>query len=184
MLGARRRPDRGATTSRCRDIGEEEQQRDGPVPPQPFGRMGVAGDLFVVRRRRCHCIVSSSFRDLTSQAPSAYATVFMKGSTQLPPLIAVGFAEPTEILSQLGASPECRPSIDGSCGDNCERVTYICLEDWGCCVCYCGRSRRGWTVEKSNLGGHPFPSSYCITIRQLHSLRRLVCLHSRTSAND
>ncbi len=51
------------------------------VPSQPFGRMGVAGDLFVVRRRRCHRIASSSLRDLTSQAPSAYVIVFMAGST-------------------------------------------------------------------------------------------------------
>ena len=53
QIEARRRVD-------ARDIGEEEQQRDGPVPPQPFGRKGVAGDLFVSSRRRCPCIVSSS----------------------------------------------------------------------------------------------------------------------------
>ena len=77
-----RRDDESMSRHSCRDIGEEEQQRDGPAPPQPFGWMGVAGDLFVVRRRRCHCIASSSLRDLTSQAPSAYVTVFMKGSTK------------------------------------------------------------------------------------------------------
>jgi len=60
LAEGQRSPDRGATTSRCRDIGEEEQQRDGRVPPQPFGQMGVAGDLFVSRRRRCPCIASSS----------------------------------------------------------------------------------------------------------------------------
>ena len=54
----------------------------GPARPQPFGRMGVAGDLFVSRRRRCHCIASSSLRNLASQAPSANVTVFMKGSTK------------------------------------------------------------------------------------------------------
>ena len=49
------------------DIGEEKQQRNGPVPPQPFGQMGVAGDLFVSRHRRCPCIASSSFRDLAGK---------------------------------------------------------------------------------------------------------------------
>ena len=108
MLGARRRPDRGATTSRCRDIGEEEQQRDGPVPPQPFGRMGVAGDLFVVRRRRCLCIASSSLRDLSSQNPSPYVTVFMKGSTK-------GHSEKFEVNSKpTGVSPQSRQLPAGS----------------------------------------------------------------------
>ncbi len=60
----------------------EEQQRDGPVPPQPFGRKEVAGDLFVSRRRRCPCIASSSLRELALQAPSANVIVFMKGSTK------------------------------------------------------------------------------------------------------
>ncbi len=45
---------------------EEKQRKDGPVPSLPFGRMGVAGDLFVSRRRRCPCIASSSLRDLAS----------------------------------------------------------------------------------------------------------------------
>ena len=26
---------------------------DAPAPPEPFGRIGVAGNLFVARRRRC-----------------------------------------------------------------------------------------------------------------------------------
>ena len=54
----------------------------GPVPPQPFGRMGVAVDLFVVRRQRCYRIASSSLRNLTSQDPSANVAVFMDGSTK------------------------------------------------------------------------------------------------------
>ncbi len=57
----------------------------GSVPPQPFGRIGVAVDLFVSRRRRCPYIASSSLRDLVSQAPSANVTIFMKGSTGLFP---------------------------------------------------------------------------------------------------
>ena len=32
--------------------------------------MGLAGDLFVVRRQRCFRIASSSLRDLTSQDPT------------------------------------------------------------------------------------------------------------------
>ena len=44
--------------------------------------MGVAGDLFVVRRQRCLRIASSSLRDLTSQDPSANIIVLMEGSTK------------------------------------------------------------------------------------------------------
>ena len=53
----------------------------GGVPPQPSGRMGVAGDLFVVRRRRCSGIASSSLLDLTSQAPSANILGFLQRGT-------------------------------------------------------------------------------------------------------
>jgi len=52
-----------------------------PVPPPPFGLMGVAGDLCVARRRRCPCITSSSLLDLPSQAPSANVMVFMGRDT-------------------------------------------------------------------------------------------------------
>ena len=31
---------------------QEGQRRDGGIPPQPSGRMGLAADLFVVTRRR------------------------------------------------------------------------------------------------------------------------------------
>jgi len=34
-------------------IGNDE---DGAMPPQPFGPMGIAADLFVARRRRCSSI--------------------------------------------------------------------------------------------------------------------------------
>ena len=54
------------------------------VPPPPFGLMGVAGDLRVARRRRCPCIASSSLLDLTSQAPSANAILFMERDTWMP----------------------------------------------------------------------------------------------------
>ena len=49
-----------------------------------LGRMGVAGDLFVVCRQRCYRIASSSLRDLISQDPSANVTVFLQGSTSPP----------------------------------------------------------------------------------------------------
>ena len=55
----------------------------GAVPPQPSGRKGVTADLFVVRRRRCFSIDSSSLLDLASQDPSANVIVFMQGSTSV-----------------------------------------------------------------------------------------------------
>jgi Skp family chaperone for outer membrane proteins len=45
--------------------------------------MGVAGDLFVVRRQRCLCIASSSLRNLTSQDPSANVIVFLQVGTKV-----------------------------------------------------------------------------------------------------
>jgi len=51
------------------------------VPLPPLGLMGVAGDLCVVRRRRCPCIASSSLLDLTSQDPSANVMVFLGRDT-------------------------------------------------------------------------------------------------------
>ncbi len=53
------------------------------VRPQPFGRTGVSGDLFVVPRRRCSGIASSSLRDLASRAPPASITVFTNRSTKI-----------------------------------------------------------------------------------------------------
>ena len=43
--------------------------------------MGMAADLFVVRRRRCFGIDTSSLGDLTSPAPSASVIVFMTQDT-------------------------------------------------------------------------------------------------------
>ncbi len=40
------------------------------------------GTLSRDREARCHCIASSSLRDLTSQPPSANVIIFMKGSTE------------------------------------------------------------------------------------------------------
>jgi hypothetical protein len=34
-------------------IVEERQHSRCPAPPEPAGRMGIAGDLFVARRQRC-----------------------------------------------------------------------------------------------------------------------------------
>ena len=55
------------------------------VPPLPYGRMGVAADLFVACRRRCSCIDSSSLRDLCSQAPSAKGYLFLGQDTRVLP---------------------------------------------------------------------------------------------------
>ena len=60
---------RGATTSRCKGIGEEEQQRSRAVAPATRRAEGIWADLFVARRRRCHRIASSSLRDLDSKFP-------------------------------------------------------------------------------------------------------------------
>ena len=53
------------------------------VPPQPFGRKQVTGDLLVVRRRRCLGIDSSSLLDLVSENPSVNVNVFMGQDTGL-----------------------------------------------------------------------------------------------------
>jgi hypothetical protein len=37
---------------------------DAPAPPEPFGRIGIAGNLCVARRQRCPRIASSSRLDL------------------------------------------------------------------------------------------------------------------------
>ena len=37
---------------------------DAPAPPEPFGRIGIAGNLGVARRQRCPRIASSSRFDL------------------------------------------------------------------------------------------------------------------------
>ena len=62
-------------------IVEEPPQRRAAACRNPSGGMGVAGDLFVVPRRRCHGIAAASLLDLTSQAPSAMAT-FPERSTR------------------------------------------------------------------------------------------------------
>jgi hypothetical protein len=55
----------------------------GAVPPQPSGRKGVTDDLFVVRRRRCEGIDSSSLLDLVSQDPSASANLSLGQDTSV-----------------------------------------------------------------------------------------------------
>jgi putative FmdB family regulatory protein len=81
-------PDRGVTTSRCTDIGEEEEPRNG-VRPAPTQRApGKAGDLFVIRRRRCYGIDSSSFRDLASPSPSQTSSYLWSG------VLTLGFGMP------------------------------------------------------------------------------------------
>ena len=65
--------------ARRRDAGDVRVHRRGaPTPqmpprrPEPEGRMGVVGDLFVARRRRCASTSpSSSHLELASQAPCA-----------------------------------------------------------------------------------------------------------------
>ena len=56
------------------------RSRDNP-PSETLQAHGVAGNLFVVRRRRCPRIASFSLRDLASQAPRANVTVFTNRST-------------------------------------------------------------------------------------------------------
>ena len=51
------------------DIGEEEQQRSRAVAPATRRAEVTLADLFVVCRRRCHRIASSSLRDLGSNLP-------------------------------------------------------------------------------------------------------------------
>ena len=46
-------------------------QQMPPRRPEPFGRVGIAGDLCVARRQRCIDIASSSRLDLASHAPRA-----------------------------------------------------------------------------------------------------------------
>jgi len=51
------------------------------VPPPPFGLMGVAGDLYVARRRRCPCIAFSLLLNFALQAPSTNIIVFVERDT-------------------------------------------------------------------------------------------------------
>jgi len=82
------------------------------VAPPPFGRMEVAGELFVSRLRGCPCIASSSLRHLASQAPNV--TELMKGSTLGR---AVGFKHP--VAPAFSGMTECPP---GLCDKGFERV--------------------------------------------------------------
>ena len=54
----------------------------GPSRPNPLGRWGLRATSLSFVDDDATGIASSSLRDLTSQAPSAYVTVFMKGSTK------------------------------------------------------------------------------------------------------
>ena len=63
----------GVDTRRCDDGDAGTSSRsanaaDAPAPPESYGRIGVAGNLGVARRQRCHHIASSSRLDLASQA--------------------------------------------------------------------------------------------------------------------
>ena len=70
-------PSAAGADARRRDAGDvvapsrSANTADAPAPPEPEGRMGVAGDLCVARRQRCPRIASSSRLDLASQAPCA-----------------------------------------------------------------------------------------------------------------
>jgi hypothetical protein len=66
--------------SSSRSCGDEMD----PLPPQPFGPMGVAADLVVARRRRGDGIDSPPLRDLVAQASSAIATLFRKRTSEMP----------------------------------------------------------------------------------------------------
>jgi hypothetical protein len=55
-----RRRDAGDAVSSSRSV----NAADAPAPPEPFGRMGIEGNLCVARRQRCPRIASSSRLDL------------------------------------------------------------------------------------------------------------------------
>jgi hypothetical protein len=58
------------TDARRRDAGDtgissrSANAADAPAPPEPFGRIGIAGNLCVARRQRCPRIASSSRLEL------------------------------------------------------------------------------------------------------------------------
>jgi hypothetical protein len=66
-------------------IVEAGNAADGPAPPEPFGRMGIADNFFVARRRRCAPASTSSSRlDLATQAVRATQYNIRTGSQFLP----------------------------------------------------------------------------------------------------
>ena len=67
---------------RCRDIGDDERQRDRPQLPSARRVGARRAHLFVAPPRRCLGIDSSSRLDLGFVAPPTNGTVFMKVSTQ------------------------------------------------------------------------------------------------------
>jgi hypothetical protein len=63
-------PSAAGAAARRRDAGDggissrSANAADAPAPPEPFGRIGIAGNLCVARRQRCPRIASSSRLDL------------------------------------------------------------------------------------------------------------------------
>src|SRR5271157_210362 len=63
-------PSVAGADARRRDAGDtgissrRANAADAPAPPEPFGRIGIAGNLCVARRQRCPRIASSSRLDL------------------------------------------------------------------------------------------------------------------------
>jgi hypothetical protein len=63
-------PSAAGADARRRDAGDagtssrSANAADAPAPPEPFGRIGIAGNLCVARRQRCPRIASSSRLDL------------------------------------------------------------------------------------------------------------------------
>jgi hypothetical protein len=63
-------PSAAGADARRRDAGDavsssrSANAADAPAPPEPFGRMGIVGNLCVARRQRCPRIASSSHLDL------------------------------------------------------------------------------------------------------------------------
>ena len=76
MPGARPRitggrvPEAAGADARRRDAGDagtssrSANAADAPTALEPFGRIGIAGNICVARRQRCPCIASSSRLDL------------------------------------------------------------------------------------------------------------------------
>jgi len=54
-------------------------QQMPPAPPEPFGRIGIAGNLCVARRQRCPRIASSSRLDLARNTSARDLLYFHHG---------------------------------------------------------------------------------------------------------
>src|SRR5271157_5416773 len=96
-------PSAAGADARRRDAGDtgisprSANAVDAPVPPEPFGRIGIAGNLCVARRQRCPRIASSSRLDLARNTYARDLLYFHHGLLEP----ACGFDKPkSEIESE------------------------------------------------------------------------------------